>query len=197
MFLTKLRVTLPVYLIISLSCVLGLVGVRWLFDIQFHLLGFKEEVWEFWLPFILPIVPVLIWLRPRVRILNFKDNDKGRTGIVFLSCLAIILSMLISQSYLTTATGALVEISDINKIDEDSPVRYYKIRSFTLIPGIANYHTEVRPSGKNNQYLNFTHYFVVGMDPKIKGQQQVAIIYWYGLKFDKQISNNLSDQEKE
>jgi rhomboid protease GluP len=66
---------------------------------------------------------------------------------------------------------------------------------------VANYfggtYTEIRQSGKYNQYLNFDIFFVT---PILKDtSQRINDIpkYWYGVKFKEQISNKISNEEKE
>jgi rhomboid protease GluP len=109
----------------------------------------------------LPWIPLLIWLRPRFRILTFKkDNDNGRFFFQFLSAGTIIACLLVSQNYLTTATGKLQRLSTINDIEKVEKSRYYKLTNFS----VANYYggtfTDFRQSGKYNQYLNFDIFFV-------------------------------------
>jgi len=37
-----------------------------------------EEIVNFWIPFILPWIPILIWLRPRGKIVTLKKNRKKK-----------------------------------------------------------------------------------------------------------------------
>jgi len=194
----KLKHILPTFLIIAISTIVGLLFFRWLFAIQFEIIDLKEEVWCLWLPIGLPWIPLLIWLRPRLRILTFKkDNDNGRFFFQFLSAGTIIICLLISQDYLTTSTGKLQKLSTIKDIDKVEKSRYYKLTNFS----IANYYggtfTDFRQSGKYNQYLNFDIFFVIPILKDTSEKINDIPKYWYGVNFKEQISNKISNEEKE
>ncbi|WP_304067451.1 rhomboid family intramembrane serine protease [Pedobacter glucosidilyticus] len=197
-YITKLKHILPTFFIIAFSTIIGLLLFRWLFVIQFDIIDIKEEVWCLWLPMGLPWIPILIWLRPRLRILTFKkDNDNGRFFFQFLSAGTIIASLLVSQNYLTTASGKLKELSTISDIDKIEKARYYKLKKFSVAPNYGGSFTDFRTSGKYNQDLNFDVYFVT---PILKDTSETITDipkYWYGVKFKEQISNKISTEEKE
>jgi len=197
-YIAKIKHIIPIFLIIAFSTIVGLILFRWLFAIQFEIIDIKEEVWNLWLPMGLPWIPILIWLRPRLRILEFKkDNDNGRFFFQFISAGAIIACLLVSQSYLTTATGKLQKLSNIKEIEKTEKSRYYKLAYFNVVPYYSGSFTDVGTSGNYNQDLNFDVYFVT---PIIA--DSVVIIteipkYWYGVKYHERISNRIRDEEKE
>lgn len=197
-YITKLKHILPTFFIIAFSTIIGLLIFRWLFVIQFDIIDIKEEVWCLWLPMGLPWIPILIWLRPRFRILTFKkDNDNGRFFFQFLSAATIIACLLVSQNYLTTASGKLIELSTISDINKTEKARYYKLTNFSVAPNYGGSFTDFRTSGKYNQHLNFDVYFVT---PILKDTSKTITDipkYWYGVKFKEQISNKISPEEKE
>ena len=197
-YITKLKHILPTFFIIAISTIVGLILFRWLFAIQFDIIDLKEEVWCVWLPMGLPWIPLLIWLRPRFRILTFKkDNDNGRFFFQFLSAGTIIACLLVSQNYLTTATGKLQKLSTIKDIEKVEKSRYYKLTDFS----VANYYggtfTDFRQSGKYNQYLNFNIFFVNPVLNDTSERINDIPKYWYGVNFKEQISNKISNEEKE
>lgn len=197
-YITKLKHILPTFFIIAFSTIIGLLLFRWLFVIQFDIIDIKEEVWCLWLPMGLPWLPILIWLRPRFRILTFKkDNDNGCFFFQLLSAGTIIACLLVSQSYLTTASGKLKQLSTISDIDKTKKARYYKLANFSVAPNYGGSFTDFRTSGKYNQHLNFDVYFVI---PILKDTSETITDtpkYWYGVKFKQQISNKISPEEKE
>jgi rhomboid protease GluP len=197
-YITKLKHILPTFFVIALSTILGLLLFRWLFVIQFDIIDIKEEVWCLWLPMGLPWIPILIWLRPRFRILTFKkDNDNGRFFFQFLSAGTIIACLLVSQNYLTTATGQLKQLSTIKDIEKTEKSRYYKLENFAVAPYFGGSYTDFRQSGKYNQYLNFDIYFVTPILGDTSEKINKIPKYWYGVNFKEQISNKISAEEKE
>src|ERR1035437_4639966 len=190
-YIAKLKHILPVFFIIAILTNVALLVFRWLFAIHFEIIDIKEDVWEFWLPICLPWIPVLIWLRPRFRILVFKkDNDNGRFFFQFLSAGTIIACIIVSQSFLTTATGKLQLLSNINEIDKSGKARYYKLNNFSVAPYYGGTYTDFRTSGKYGQYLNFDIFFATPI--LLDASERIYDIpkHWYGVKYQEQISRS-------
>lgn len=106
-------------------------------------------------------------------------------------------TLLFSQAYLTTATGALKTLMTIEDIEKTAPVRYYKVENFSVAPYYGGTYAEVRKSGKYGEDLNFDIYFVtpiVNDSPEtISGIPKT----WYAVNFSKRTSNWTSKIEKE
>ncbi|MBC7774983.1 MAG: rhomboid family intramembrane serine protease [Phycisphaerae bacterium] len=196
-YIIKLRHILPAFLIIAVSTVLGLSFVRWLLAIHFELVDIKEEVWEIWLPMALPWIPVLIWLRPKFRILTFKDNDNGRIYFQLVAAGAITASLMVAQNYLSTATGKLERVNAVSQIATTKKARYYTINHFEVAQSFSGSYTDFRTSGKYNNYLNFDIYFVCPIVSDTSERIPETPKYWYGVKFHEQISNKINNEEKE
>jgi len=197
-YIIKLKHILPTFFIIAISTIVGLLLFRWFFVIQFEIIDIKEEIWCIWLPMALPWIPLLIWLRPRLRILTFKkDNDNGRFFFQFLSAGTIIACLLVSQNYLTTATGKLQKLSTISDIEKVEKSRYYKLPNFSVANYYGGTYTDFRTSGKYNEHLNFDIYFVTPILSNKSEKINEIPKYWYGVNFKEQISNKISNDEKE
>ncbi len=115
----------------------------------------------------------------------------------FLSAGTIIACLMVSQAYLTTATGKLQQLSNIKEIDKVVNSRYYKWTiSLLLLITVAHIPTSGQ-SGKYNQYLNFDVYFVTPILADTSENIYEIPKYWYGVKYHEQISNKISGEEKE
>lgn len=151
-----------------------------------------------WLPMCLPWIPIAIWLRPRLRILTFRnDNDNGRLFFLVLSGITIIATLLTSQSYLTTSTGKISRLHDINDLEYHDNSRYYQLDTFYVAQSVLGSYSDVRTGGKYNQDMNFNIYFVTPILKDTSGRMDDNPKYWYGVKFHKQISNKISIEKKE
>ena len=104
--------------------------------------------------------------------------------------------LLVSQAYLTTATGKLQTLSTINDIDKVEKSRYYKLTNFAVAPYYAGAYTAFRTSGKYNQYLNFNVFFVTPILSDTAEPINSIPKHWYGIKYHEQISNKISNEEK-
>ena len=189
---------MPTFLYVTLGTLIALALIRYFLAIKIELLDFKREVWEIWIPLALPWVPITIWLRPKFRILIFrKDTDRKQFLFQFLTWCTMGISILISQMYLTTASGTLQQVANIEELDQKDPTRYYQIGSFRVISFLGSSSTDVRASGKHNQYLNIHIYFACPIVTDTVNYQPNSFKYWYGVSFEKQTSNRLSIEEKE
>ncbi|EKO15536.1 rhomboid family intramembrane serine protease [Leptospira kirschneri] len=197
-YIKKLKHILPIFLLIYVLNLILFLGARWLFTIRYEILDINEEIWDFVLPITLPWIPILIWLRPRMRILRFKNEDSnGSFYLQLISALIITVSLMITQSYLTTAMGKLEVISNIQQIESVSKARYYKLINFSVDPSFAGVSANVTVTGKYNENLNLELFIGIPFLPEAKSFNEKEYKYWYGVKFKKQISNKLNDEEKE
>jgi rhomboid protease GluP len=171
---------------------------RWLFSIQYHIINIDEEIWEFWLSFGLPWIPVLIWFRPRLMVLSFKKNaDNRRFQFQLLAAFATAGVLGFSQAYLTTATGKMETLHNISEINTKQAVRYYKIEKMPVDRYYRGSFVRYYTSGKNNTTFNIDRYVV---SPILLHPGDTATSthpYWYGVKFHTSMGNGNKDAYKD
>lgn len=186
------------FLYVTIGTLLALILIRYFLAIEVELLNFKREVWEIWIPLALPWIPITIWLRPRYRILIFrKESDRKQFLFQFVTWGTMAASLIVSQMYLTTASGTLQQVADIEELAKKDATRYYQINSFQPLTSYGASSTDVRASGKYNQYLNIHIYFACPIVKDTVAAQPASFKYWYGVSFKKQISNRLDIEAKE
>ncbi|MFM7022668.1 MAG: rhomboid family intramembrane serine protease [Flavobacteriales bacterium] len=180
--------------IATILCIALISLSRWLFTIQFNLVHFHESVWEFGLPFTVAIIALII-LRKRFHIIKYSERFRGRLLLNFIAAGAIGIPAIFSQCYFTTATGKLKAVTTVEEIVANENVRYYTIDQFSIDTFYYSYNVDIRTSGKHNQTLSFTTYYCFAFSSE-KFQYENAKC-WYTIKFSKNVSNNLEDNEKE
>jgi rhomboid protease GluP len=189
----KFKHIVPTFILIAFGTTITALVFRWVFTINSEILLIKEDVFNIWLPLILPWIPLTIWLRPKVRILKFKNGGDAPMLFQFIAWGTMVGMLITSNGYLKTATGKLTEIKTINSLN-DYHSRYVSIENIELNREFGSAHTESRTSGKYNQYLDFDCFFVY---PFKTASSIDEFKFWYGVKFHKQISNRLNAEEKE
>jgi rhomboid protease GluP len=99
-FLPFLRISLPAILLCALFC--QLVDQRQAVEIN-------EEILQFGVPFMLPFIRVLIWLRPCFKLLKMKRTGRSDPdpGLSFLAAISIFVPMMLSAKYMEGATCKL------------------------------------------------------------------------------------------
>jgi len=191
----KFNIIYKPFLIIAVIFIVAYTFLNWLFFIQIGI-WVKEDIVKFWLPFGLPFIPVLIWLRPRIHLLHFK-NDKSSFGFQFLACMVIAFPTIIAQEYLITATGKLTSVDNVSQINEYEMTKYYSLKNFYFDKQHFKIRRTATVTGKNNEYFNMLIYVAIPVFKSVEDTSMTENIYWLGRKYSKQIVNGNSDKEKE
>ncbi len=152
------EVYLP-FLVVSIGTILFYNLFRWTFDIKLGVLPLKEDLLNFWIPFALPWIPILIWLRRRIRVLNIRGKrDNGYFGYQFAMAAAIAVPIIVSQTYIEKASFDLVSITNAYETKSQSDEKYFDISSFRVDKNASLAYVTARTSGRNNDNLNFYLY---------------------------------------
>ncbi|MEN2400449.1 rhomboid family intramembrane serine protease [Flavobacterium sp. MC2016-06] len=194
-FVEKIKLIYFPFLVITLGFILIYTFFHWLIFIKLELFSIKEDMLKFWLPFALPCIPVYFFLRPRLKILKFKDDNKS-TGFLFLAVLAIVVPTVIAQEYLITATGKITVLEDISEMQKFEKTKYYSLKDFYIDKKNIGVFNTSSISGKHNEYFNMEIYVAMPILQRAKDTSKFECEHWLGKQYSKQISNNLSNEEK-
>jgi rhomboid protease GluP len=193
-YAAKFRYLVPYFLILTLATIFGALAVRWVFTIQWPILDLKQEVWEIWIPIALPWIPILALLRNRLKILSF-ENTNGPFLFQILAWASMTLPMVISQLYFTTASSDLRTLSALEEIHQYPTDRYFDYKKFDINPD-GGAHSTFRVKGRYDDRLAIDVYFVFAIEDTTS-QSKEPSDFWYGISYSKEISNKLSDEEKQ
>jgi rhomboid protease GluP len=184
-------------MVIVLFSVSGLFVARWVLAHYFPTLEIREEIWKYWLPALVSVCSVAIWLRPRARILEFdKNTDDRRFFVLLLVTFSIITPSFVAQSYFIRTTNELHEVRSVAQIDPARASSYYRIAEFHVVENKGAAYADVRASGKYNEDLKVDLFFVFPIIEASTAPSQ-AYEYWYGIRHHKRINNRLAQAEKE
>lgn len=196
-YLLKIRSVLPLFTLLAWGTVIVLGLFRWIFFLsKYPVLEVNEEMWEIYIPAFVAIIP--IWFGMKFRRLTFRKKPAGWLEQFRLIGYFTLFGMLaVSQAYLSTFDSHLVRVNDVKQIGKTEEGRYYKIDTFAVhIPMGGAYYTS-RVDGRFQSNLKFEIYFV---NPILTHKKQILTMtpmYWYGVKFEKKVSNWLSKEEKQ
>jgi membrane associated rhomboid family serine protease/RNAse (barnase) inhibitor barstar len=163
MFYAKLRLIFLPFAIATLCTVCFYSFLNWLLIVKLNLIKVDEEVINFFIPFVLPWVPLLIWIRPRIKLLRLNTTGRRNpvTGLLMLLWVTMAVPIIIAQAYMVTATGKLTNLNNISEIIHTPPTKYYKARHFYASKGFAHVKPAFSVSGKYNEHLDMTIYVAV------------------------------------
>ena len=191
----KLRLIYKPFVLIAIGFILTYTLLHWVLFIKAGI-PLKEDIVKFWLPFGLIWIPILIWLRPRIKLLHFK-NDNLYFVYQFLACIAIAIPTIIAQEYLVTATGKLTQLDNIAQISQQDKTKYYSLKNYHIDKQHIAIQNTACITGKHNEDFNMFIYVAM---PILKSENDIVKSdnkFWLGKKYHERISNRLSDQEKD
>lgn len=193
----KIKLIFIPFLIIAISVIGGYTLFNLLLLIKLHVFSIKEDIVDIWIPISLPWIPILIWLRPRIKLLNLKQKKRDLLGLyIFISGFAIVIPTIVAQAYLETASGKLSEIENIGQIEKQEPTKYYTLKNFYIDKLNIGVQSSFDVSGKYNEYFNMNLYVSLPILNSPADTSATNCFAWYGVKYHKQISNRLDEIEK-
>ncbi|PIF59486.1 membrane associated rhomboid family serine protease [Flavobacterium sp. 2] len=194
----KLKTLFIPFLIISIGFCIIYTFLNWLLLIKLQLFSVKDIIVEFGIPVVIPIIPVLFFFRPRLKILNLKNsNGKSYNDFyLFILWLAISIPTLIAQDYLKNSTGKLSQIDYVSQISKQEQTKYYKIKHVYVDKSNIGTHTSFNVSGRSND-LNMTLFVVVPIFDKKNDTTNSNCKYWLGIQYSDRIRNKLDEREKQ
>ncbi|MTH17181.1 rhomboid family intramembrane serine protease [Flavobacterium sp. LC2016-01] len=184
------------FLVITISFIIGYTFLHWLLFIELDLFSIKEMFLKFWLPFGLPYIPIYFFLRPRLKHLKFKDDNKS-FGVQFFAVVIIAIPTMIAQEYLVTSTGKLTTIKTIAEIQKHEKTKYYTLQKFYIDKENIGVLNTSEVSGKNNEHFDMLIYVAMPILEKSRDTSKYECKYWLGKKYTSQISNHFSNTEKQ
>ncbi len=104
-FTDKMRLIYKPFVLIAIGFILIYTLLNWILFIKIEI-SIKEEVPKFWLPIALPWIPILIWLRPRLCLLQIK-NENSSFFLQILAWIAITIPTVMTQEYINRYINAI------------------------------------------------------------------------------------------
>ncbi|HTB52482.1 MAG TPA: rhomboid family intramembrane serine protease [Ferruginibacter sp.] len=171
LLLQKFKIVYSRLLVITISFIIAYTFLRWLLFIKFNVFDLREDVLNFWLPIVLPWIPLLIWLQPRTKLFSQQTKSGKKKnpamGYLLLASFAIAVPTIIAQSYLETATGKLTALSNIGEISQHAPTKYYTLKNYYIDKDNKQIKYSSDVSGKHDEDLNLHIYIASPLTDKI------------------------------
>ena len=163
----KLRLIYVPFLIIAICIIVGYTYLNWLIMIKLQLFNFKEAIVNIIPLFIITCIAVLIWLRPRIKLLSLSSTKLGDPFLFFqfIAVFIIILPTFVAQNYMVMATGKLTKLENITQIDRQVVSKYYSLKDYFIDKKECKSYSTSYVSGKGSQDLIFEIYIVCPILP--------------------------------
>lgn len=183
------------FLVISISFIVLYTFSNWLLIINTNTFSFREDIVRYWLPFGLPWIPVLIWLRPRIKLL--KLYDKQPMLYYFIAALAMGIPSFIAQGYIEKAAGTLTKLETINEIETSKPTKYYTLKHYYIDKRNAGVYSFYNVSGKSGGNMNMHIYYVLPIFSSEADTANSGCLAWIGVEYCENVTDRPKEKDKE
>lgn len=185
------------FILILLLIIVSYTLFNWLFIVEWKIIWVKTEISNFFLPIIIIGLSTWFVLRPRLDILPLQSGKYSYKDLyTFLAIMLLSIPIIIAQEYMLSSSGKKSHLNSIKNISIHDDNRYYDIDQYYLDKPRTSVSRDFRTSGKYNQTL---HYELFAAVPILEKKSDIRIdqpAAWLGLKYEKSISNKLSDSQK-
>ncbi len=196
--LKKLKIIYTPFLIMAVLFIAIYTFLNWLILIELELFSIKDGIINVGVPLALLWLPMLLWLRPKLEILNLERERGSLISFYLLICwFAIAIPTIIARKYIETASGELSEIHTVNEIGNQSKTKYYQISKYYIDKVNIGVNTTFDVSGKYSNDFNMHIYIAMPIFEKAADTLKPTCFAWYGKEYYKRISNRLEESEKE
>ena len=177
---TKLRVIYIPFLGISTAFIIVYSVLDAFFVIKWEVLPLSESVSDFWLPWLLPWIPVLLVLRPRLKAL--RVTGRNRYGFLFIASFAMAAPTIVAQEYLLTATGRMTRLARISDLELVEPTKYYSVGKMFAEKSLRGSAGSVERVGRNEESLKISFFFACPLQDGAGDTAPADRRIWIGMK---------------
>lgn len=198
-FPEKIKLLFLPFIIISLSFLIIYTFLHWLITIKLGLLqDVNEEIFDYWVPFILPwiIIPIFMW--KNINKLSFSEIYRITIALyIFVPAMAIAIPTVIAVIYIRTATGKLTRITSSEQFDRAAMTKYYELDSMYLDKDYYGSYWYYTTSGKYNEDRTFHEFIALPVMSSPSDTSAKEFSLWYGLVYEEEIDNDLEESVKD
>lgn len=195
----QLRDKIQIVLLPSLICLIAIATIYpllyWLLQVRYNLISISDFAWEFGLPLTIAIAVYLWKLRLRYFLLQ-HNNDRTPFLIAILCIASLAVPAGVTVNYLSKASYKLISVDNPERIVQADNQRYYDIKKYYVDTTYTLTYVDVHTSGKYNSQLNFNLYVVAPLIVNA-GDTTELPTRWYTTKYHRDISNSISEEQKE
>ena len=193
--LAKTKAIYVPFLLISVGFLVLYSLLHWLLIFRMGLATIDEDLLNFWLPLILPIVPISVWLRPQLRGLVFKKTAH-QVDYFMVAAVVVAGPTIIAQVYLVTAVGKLTHLDRISQIQSAPVTRYYSVDNFFCDKSRAGLNVTVSSNGRSPT-LTVKAFFVSPLRDRADNLIRSTDDVWIGINYQTEISNRIFDSTEQ
>ena len=214
------------FLLASAGLLVGYTLLHWLLIGELDRHAIKEDYVNIWIPFLLPWIVLLTWIRPRIKLLRFATGGNPVMAYLYFGVIIMDVPNIIAQEYVDTAAGKMTQLNRPDLIGDQAATKFYSISHYYIDTSHLGTAYTAHVTGRTSSDLDLSLYIACPIDdesvePTMIGAvavnrqpdttnlitlgygaagfnfQRAAPKAWCCVHYYKRISNRLSDEEKE
>lgn len=130
-FFKKVNYVFVPYLLVSVITISIYLAFIWLFEIKLNILALDNDLLRFVIPMAIPWLPVLLFLRRRLRVLRYK-NENNQFLTQALMVFSMSIPMIAGSYYLDLLCYDLIPIDNIQDIAQHNNDHFFDIKNSTI-----------------------------------------------------------------
>jgi len=192
---SKLRYIYRPFILTAVGFLVIYTFLNWLLFIQLDILPLRRNLTDILFPIVLAWIPLLIWIRPRLKWLVMRE--KYVWLYLIYGWVAILIPTALAQPYIEQITGELTPLDNISRINAVRETKYYTLRDYYISKhnGVAQEAFDI--SGKYGENFNMRLYVVFPIWLSATDTAGNSPQAWLGLEYKNTVNRHLSDAEKD
>lgn len=189
---SKLRfVGLP-FVGLSAAVLVGYSALHWALLVNAPEMLPDGELVRFFFPLVLPWVPILLWLGPRIKCLRwYRDASAG----YLLAWMAAAAPAICAQFWVEAVAGSLTVASRPEQIDLAHPTRFYAFDEITVDKNAALAVVHTQTSGKHSEYWTIIVDLAAPLGSSPERTSHPAPV-WLGVRYERTTRSTLNAEER-
>lgn len=193
----KINLLFKPFLLTLIVLIVGYTFLHWILFIELELFQLKDNITDIAIPFILAGLATVFLLRPRLKVLNLQTKRGSWSNFYcFILFIALVVPLIIAQTYVVLATGKLTELNSINDINKTRLTKYYSVKDYYIDKNAIGVQSTFDVSGKHSTKLNMHIYVALPIFGKASDKGNVEPAAWLGTEYQKTINNKLEPHQK-
>ncbi|MBN1499581.1 MAG: rhomboid family intramembrane serine protease [Spirochaetes bacterium] len=187
------------FIIVGILFILFYSLISYVFVIRNEYFKIDYDYLRFYLPLVFSFIVLLLFFRPRLRLLNFENKKTNvlYSFVYLFAAFALTFPTLMIQDYFETALGKMTKVEHVDQIITVPETGYYTIENLLLDKSKLCSESDYFVAGDGKDNLNFRCYICCPILNPEKESENLIFSVWYGIEYSERIDNDLSESEKD
>ncbi|WP_413669728.1 rhomboid family intramembrane serine protease [Mucilaginibacter sp. Mucisp86] len=161
-FFSKLKLIFVPFVAVTVLFITAYTFFNWFIFVKLSLFVVDDVFTEIAGPGVIALVIILLWVKPRLKLLNMVSNRRSDplSFALLITYIGMLGPCIIAQTYMESATGKLTVLDHISSLNHLPLTKYYEVKHFYTDKRFARFKVTFKVSGKHNNNFDMGIYAV-------------------------------------